>query len=215
MKSKINIYIVDDHGLFREGVKFLLSTWDYVSKIYEAESASVFLNDFESKQIDLVLMDIDMPEINGIEATKQAIRKNENLIIIALSMHGNENYYREMLNAGAKGFLLKNSNFEDVKNGITEVMQGRSYFSPEILNSIISNLNKDQFKAENKADLSKREIEVLYHICKGLSNQEIADKLFRSRRTIDKHRENLLLKTNAKNTAELVVFAIKNSYFKI
>jgi DNA-binding NarL/FixJ family response regulator len=114
-----------------------------------------------------------------------------------------------MINAGAKGFILKNSDIVDVETAIQQVASGNNFFSPEILNRLIKGFGNKPAKSKS-TDLTNREEEVLYHICKGLSNQEIADKLFLSKRTIDKHRENLLSKTNSKNTAGLVMFAVKN-----
>ena len=155
-----------------------------------------------------------MPVIDGITASKTAMEMYPDLKIIALSMYAEEEYYSKMIDVGVKGFLLKNSQFEDVQKAILEVSEGNNFFSPEILDRIISNMYK---KKDEKTvlDLTEREIEVLYNICKGLSNQEIADLLFISKRTVHKHRENLLLKTNAKNTAGLVVYAIKNGIFEI
>jgi DNA-binding NarL/FixJ family response regulator len=154
-------------------------------------------------------MDIEMPEIDGIATTKLALEKNPDLKIVALSIYGDENYYTEMINAGAKGFILKNSDIVDVETAIQQVASGNNFFSPEILNRLIKGFGNKPAKSKS-TDLTNREEEVLYHICKGLSNQEIADKLFLSKRTIDKHRENLLSKTNSKNTAGLVMFAVKN-----
>lgn len=214
MTKKLIIYIVDDHNLFREGLRFLLSNSDLYADIFEAENGQQFLNNLNIVNPDIILMDIEMPVMNGIVATKEALAINHELKIIALSMYGNENYYSEMIDAGAKGFLLKNSKFNDVRNAILDVYNGKNYFSPEILEAIIKNLNKKKYKKTN-SDLSEREVEVLYNICKGFSNQEIADNLFLSKRTVDKHRENILLKTQSKNTAELVVFAIKNKIFEV
>jgi DNA-binding NarL/FixJ family response regulator len=159
-------------------------------------------------------MDIEMPGINGIEATKEVLKIYSKTKVIALSMYGNENFYSEMIDAGAKGFLLKNSKFKDVQKAIIDVYQGKNFFSQEILESIIKNLNKNKYKKKN-TDLTEREIEILYNICKGLSNQEISDFLYISKRTVDKHRENILLKTQSKNTAGLVVYAIKNKIFEV
>jgi DNA-binding NarL/FixJ family response regulator len=159
-------------------------------------------------------MDIQMPEVDGITASKLALEKYPDLKIIALSMFSEEEYYTKMIDVGVKGFLLKNSQFEDVQKAIVEVYEGNNFFSPEILEHIISSMYKK--KTEKPVlDLTEREIEVLYNICKGLSNQEIADSLCISKRTVDKHRENLLLKTEAKNTAGLVVYAIKNGIFEV
>ena len=211
----LNIFIVDDHTLFREGLKFLLSNSSFVLSISEAKNGKDFINNIHSNPPDVVLMDIEMPVKNGIEATKEALKIIPSLKIIALSMYGEENFYRDMIDAGAKGFLLKNSRFDEVEQAIMDVYEGKNYFSPEILNQIIKNLNRNNNLAKKNAVLSKREQEVLFHICKGLSNQEIADTLCISKRTVDKHRENILLKSQSKNTAELVVYAIKFQYFEL
>jgi len=213
MTDKIKIFLVDDHSLFREGLKFLLSNTESISDIFEAENGVLFLKELETTQPDIILMDIEMPVMNGIEATQKALNLYKDVKIIALSMHGDENYYTEMINAGAKGFLLKNSKFEDVLKAITEVYEGRNFFSAEILELIIKNLNRKTKKTNHF--LTNREIEILYNICKGLSNQEIAELLYISKRTVDKHRENLLLKTQSKNTAGLVIYAIKNDIFEV
>ncbi len=214
MNEKLNIYIVDDHSLFREGLKILLDTCESVQEVREASNGGDFLNNLESFIPDVVLMDIEMPEMNGAEATRRVLLKYPEIKIIALSMHSEESFYSEMIEAGAKGFLLKNSQFKDVQKAILDVVDDKNYFSPEILSSIIRSLNKGIKEPFNCA-LTKREQEVLLNICQGLSNQEISKCLFISKRTVDKHRENILLKTSSRNTAELVVYAIKNGYFKI
>jgi NarL family two-component system response regulator LiaR len=213
MKEKLIIVLVDDHSLFREGLRFLLSNSNLVLDIYEAENGKALLEQISNIKPDIILMDIEMPEMNGIEATQEVLKLYPKIKIIALSMYANENYYTEMIDAGAKGFLLKNSKFEDVQRAITDVYEGRNYFSPEILNAIIKNLNK-KAKKQN-FDLTEREIEILYNICKGFSNLEIANILCISKRTVDKHRENILLKTQSNNTAGLVVYAIKNNIFDV
>ncbi len=214
MTNKIKIFLVDDHNLFREGLKFLLSNNDLISEIYEAENGEDLLKNILDVKPDIILMDIEMPVMNGIEATKAVLKIYPKTKVIALSMYGNENFYSEMIDAGAKGFLLKNSKFEDVQKAIVDVNDGKNYFSAEILEAIIKNLNKKKYKKKN-TDLTEREIEILYNICKGLSNQEIADFLYISKRTVDKHRENVLLKTQSKNTAGLVIYAIKNQIFEV
>ena len=212
--KKINLYLVDDHSLFREGLKFLLSNLDFVNEIYEAENGEQFLSHLNENQVDLVLLDIAMPEMNGIEATQKALEICPEIKIIALSMYSDESYYYSMIEAGATGFLLKNSNFTEVKKAIIDVLEGKNYFSMEILQSIVARINRTSEKPNNN-DLTDRELEVLFQICKGRSNPEIAKILSISKRTVDKHRENLLQKTNSKNTANLVVFAVKQGYFKV
>lgn len=214
MNKKLKLLLVDDHTLFREGLHFLLSGSEMISEIKEAQNGKDFLACLEEYVPDIVLMDIDMPIMNGIEATQKALTMYPALNVIALSMYADEGYYTEMIDAGAKGFLLKNSQFNDVLSALQEVDSGRNYFSPEILASIIKNLNKKHF-APKPGTFTKRELEVLIKICQGMSNHEIGNALNISKRTVDKHRENILLKTQSKNTAELVVYAIKNGYFEI
>lgn len=215
--KKLKLYIVDDHKLFREGLKLLLSTQDFVHHIYEASNGREFIENLSFVDCDVVLMDIEMPEMNGVEATEKALRMRPDLKIIVLSMYGDEQYYYKMVDAGVKGFVLKNSGIEKVIEAIRKVAAGENYFSEELLMNILNNM-RDVGKSELEApdnEISEREMEILYHVCLGLSNQEIADKLFISKRTVDKHRANLLSKTGCRNTAALVMYAIKNKMIDI
>ena len=211
--SKISVYIVDDHSLFREGMRLLLSNLDYIGNIYEAENGQQFTDGLKTNPVDIALLDIEMPVMNGIEAAKLAREICPGIKIITLSMYSDENYYLSMIEAGACGFLLKNSNFQEVEKAITDVYNDKTYISIEILNNILKHPTKTNSNLTE--ELSDRETEVLILICKGLTNVEIADKLNLSKRTVDKHRENLLLKTQSKNTANLVIFAIKSGLLKI
>ena len=132
-------------------------------------------------------------------------------------MYGDEQYYYKMIDAGAKGFLLKNSGIDKVVAAIQKVAAGESFFSEELLVNILNNMRDNKADTAGAADndISDRELEILYQVCLGLSNQEIADKLFISKRTVDKHRANLLSKTGCKNTAALVMYAIKNKIIEI
>lgn len=214
--DKINLAIVDDHSLFRNGLKLLLSKScdDIIMGIFEADSGDSFLSMIKDKNIDVVLMDIDMPGKNGIETTRMALSQNENLKIIALTMYGEDDYYLKMINAGASGFLLKDAEISELRKAIVKVNEGETYFPGNILYQIIKSESSTETDAQ-VTDLSEREIEILELICKGLSNQEIADELFLSKRTVDKHRSNILFKTDCKNTAQVVVFALKNKLVKI
>lgn len=213
--EKINIFLVDDHKLFREGLKLLLSNLDIIGNVYEASSGKEFLDKLEDTDCDIVLMDIEMPEINGIETTKLAIEAKPDLKVIALSMYGEEMYYYKMLDAGAKGFLLKDSGVEAVQEAVETVYGGSSFFSEDLLFNILQTIRAKKKDEKIVWDLSEREQEILYYVCKGLSNQEIADTLCISKRTVDKHRGNLLSKTQCKNTASLVMFAIKNKLIEV
>lgn len=210
------IALVDDHALFRNGLKLLLDNTNNMKVVAEAANGKEFVDKLTHDNApDVVLMDISMPVMNGIEATRKAIEIAPQLKIIALSMFGEEDYYYEMINAGAKGFLLKNSDISDVMNAIEQVMAGNNYFSQDILYNVIRNFQPHKEPDTTYTNFSKRELQVLKEICKGLSNQEIAESLFISKRTVDKHRSNLLSKTNSKNTANLIMYAIKNKIISV
>lgn len=212
--ENLSLILVDDHKLFREGLKLLLDNLSFVQEVREASNGQVFLQELEAGVPDLVFIDVDMPVLNGIEATRKALQLFPDLNIIALSMYGDEEYYMKMINAGVKGYILKNCGIQEVEAAIRSVVSGKVYFSQEILMLMIKNINKKRDHSK-KSGLSEREREILCHICMGLSNHEIADLLCLSKRTVDKHRENLLLKTQSKNTAGLVIYAIKNSIFEL
>lgn len=207
--------IVDDHALFRDGLKLLLNSFPNFKVVAEASNGEEFLQTLELIPVDIVLLDIEMPILNGIEATKIAIKKQANLKIITLSMYGDEEYCYKMIEAGASGFLLKDSDIDEVHSALNAVVEGKSYFSQELLQNLINNLKNQDENTKETFDLSAREIEIIDLICQGLSNIEIGEKLFLSKRTVEKHRANILEKTNSKNTASLVMFAIKNKIVSI
>ncbi|MFZ4463606.1 MAG: response regulator [Bacteroidales bacterium] len=213
--DSLKILIVDDHALFRSGLKNLLSGYYPNSEIQEATDGTDFFVILQSFVPDLVFMDIDMPLMDGISATKRAMIEFPAIRIVALSMYGDDIYYYKMVDAGAKGFLLKNSDMTEVIEAIETVIKGDHYFSKELLLKIVKNLRKSKDGNWKAIDLSEREMEILELICKGNSNQEIGEKLFLSKRTIDKHRANILEKTDSKNTAQLVMNAIKNQWILV
>jgi DNA-binding NarL/FixJ family response regulator len=212
--EKIRIIIADDHQLFRNGLKILLDSFPDFEVTAEASNGEEFLKLIKETPAEIALMDINMPEMDGIEATRRAVKIKPAINIIALSMYGEEEYYYKMVDAGAKGFLLKDSDIFEVREAILTVMKGGSYFSQELLYHVIQKIKHREHETKI-ANLSKREKEILLKICEGLSNQEIADTLFISKRTVDKHRANLLGKTNSKNTASLILFAIRNKLIEI
>lgn len=203
------VILVDDHQLFREGLKMLLENMALIRHVDEAPDGAAFFKLLEKGRPDVVFMDIEIPGKDGITLTQEALERYPDLKVIALSMYGDENYYTRMISAGARGFILKNSGIQDVEEAIRYVVSGNNYFSPEILNRLIRGFRNNR-RTVASTELTEREQEVLYHICKGLSNQEIADTLFLSKRTVDKHRENLLSKTGSKNTAGMVMYAVKH-----
>jgi len=220
MESKKNrVILVDDHKLFREGLKFVIQQMDNMEVVAEASNGKEFLEILENQEVDLVLMDIAMPELNGIEATKQAVEKYPGIRILVLSMFCDEEYYFQMIQAGVMGFVLKEVGKNELEEAIAAVLRGENYFSQKLLRDIIMNLNnptqKQKAPVESKVDLTKRELEVLKLICEGLSNSQIADKLFISLRTVEGHKSNLISKTGVKNSISLVMYALKNKLVEI
>lgn len=212
--EKIRIALADDHQLFRNGLKILLGGYPEFEVVAEASNGAELLKVLENCPTDIVLMDINMPEMDGVEATSRISRQIPEVFVIALSMYGEEEYYYRMVEAGAKGFILKDSDISDVYDAIIAVYRGGNYFSQELLYHVIRRI-KNREQEEKSSSLSKREKEILFKICEGLSNHEIAEELFISKRTVDKHRANLLAKTGSKNTASLILYAIKNRLIEI
>ena len=210
----IRIALADDHQLFRNGLKILLGGYPEFEVVAEASNGTELLKVLENCPTDIVLMDINMPEMDGVEATSRISRQIPEVFVIALSMYGEEEYYYRMVEAGAKGFILKDSDISDVHDAIIAVHRGGNYFSQELLYHVIRRI-KNREQEEKSSNLSRREKEILFKICEGLSNHEIAEELFISKRTVDKHRANLLAKTGSKNTASLILYAIKNRLIEV
>lgn len=211
MSQEIRIALVDDHALFRNGLRGLIDGKHNCRVVAEASDGEEFLANDVAMSADIVFMDIAMPTLSGDKATVAALERNPNLKVICLSMFGEEKYYSMMIEAGAKGFLLKDSSVEEVFAAIESVMANEEYICTAVLQAL-----SGAMRASDEADiLSERETDVLLGICQGLSTQEIADKLFLSKRTVDSHRANILEKTGSNNTASLVVYAIKHNLVEI
>ncbi|MFV0554351.1 MAG: response regulator [Mangrovibacterium sp.] len=214
--KKRTVILVDDHTLFRNGLRILLDASGDYEVIAEAANGQEFLAQLTHQIPDVVLLDIEMPVMDGITAAKRAMEQYPDLKIITLSMYGEEYYYYAMVDAGVNGFLLKNSDITEVVQAIEAVCSGSNYFSSELLDNLVMNFRSKPNRLTKEQDLlSSREIEILIWICKGFSNQEIGDKLCTSKRTVDKHRANILEKSQCKNTPQLVVFAIKHKLVEV
>jgi DNA-binding NarL/FixJ family response regulator len=217
-ENKIKVFIVDDHDIFRDGIKLLLSSGQKAEIVGEASNGQEFLDKIESTQPDVVLMDIAMPVLDGIETSKKVREKYNDIKILALTMFGDEKYYYQMIQAGVKGFVLKSSGISELLKAITEVHEGRSYFSNELLIKLIADIGDQKDKKgkdDSEGKISKRELEVLKLIAMGNSNEEIAGQLNISTTTIRTHRANLISKTGCANTASLVMYAIKHKLVEV
>jgi DNA-binding NarL/FixJ family response regulator len=211
MEREIKIALVDDHALFRNGLRGLIDGKRNCRVVAEASDGAEFLDNEKAMAADVVFMDIAMPTLSGDKATIAALERRPDLKVICLSMFGDERYYSRMVEAGAKGFLLKDSSIEEVFAAIEAVVNGEEY----ICNDVMRMLSEAMRRNDEIKVLSEREIDVLLGICRGLSTQEIADGLFISKRTVDTHRANILEKTGSNNTASLVVYAIKHGLVEI
>ena len=208
--EKPGIIIVDDHRLFRSGLKYILDASDKYQVIAEASNGIELLALLENTKPHLVIMDINMPKMNGIEATRLAMIKYPDLKIIILSMYGEIEYYNALVDFGIKGFVLKDADNEEFFLAINKVLSGETYFSQQLLLKIIR-----ESTLADPVKLSGREKEILGLISRGLSNHEIAGVLNISQRTVERHRTHLLEKTGSKNSIRLIIYALKNNLISI
>ncbi|MBN2174447.1 MAG: response regulator transcription factor [Bacteroidales bacterium] len=202
------IIIVDDHVIFRKGLYTILNEIDFVKVVGEASNGNELLELLKKQPADVILMDIKMPVMDGIEATKKVSAKYPGIKVIALTMFEEISYFNKMIEAGASGFLLKKTTSEELERAINLVLEDESYFSEEFMSSV--NMYLKPKHKDTSINLTDREQEVLELICKGYSNVEIANFLGVSSRTVDGFRARLFEKTGAKNAPNLVMFAIKN-----
>lgn len=213
MKDIYKVIIVDDHKLFREGLVFMISKLKGFEVVGEASTGSAFLELIEKVQTDIVIMDIAMPGIDGVNATATALEKYPELKIIALTMFCDEEYYYKMIQAGVSAYILKESGKDELAAAMNAVVNGENYFSQKILHNIIMNMNGNKtIKTAEKPQeirLTKRETEILTLICQGMSNAQISDRLCLSLRTVEGHKSNLFSKTGVKNSISLVMLAMK------
>jgi DNA-binding NarL/FixJ family response regulator len=203
----IRISVVDDHDLFREGIKLVLSQIPGFVVVSEACDGRQFIDSMDQQEIDVVLMDIEMPRLNGIQASREALEKMPGLKIIALTMFSDKGNYTQMINAGAKGFVLKQASKVELREAITAVFHGETYMDKEIQ---LRGSNSSQGSSAMTGELSMREIEIIVAICEGLTTKDIGDRLCISHKTVETHRTNIFKKTGVRSLAELVIWAIKN-----
>lgn len=215
MSEEYKIIIVDDHKLFREGLSFVLSQIKGFFVAGEASSGLSFLEMMDCVHADIVLMDISMPGISGITTTEQALIKQPELKVIALTMFCDSEYFNKMLQAGVAGYILKDSGMEELSRALKSVAAGERYYSQKLLHNII--LNSSGQRTVNKSvsnhlvKLTQKEKEVLKLICQGYSNSEISNKLSISHRALEEYKSDLICKTGVKDALNLAIYAIRNS----
>ena len=213
MRAKKTIAVVDDQYLFRQGLISLLKEYDEFDVIMEASNGKEFLDKLRAKQPHIVLMDLEMPVMDGIETTIALKKEFPNVKIIILTMHNDEEFIVHLIEKGANGFLPKDTDIEVVVDAINSVLENGYYFDDRISKAMVKGLVRTKKVKPSFTDqhLTEKEMTVVKLICKEYTNKEIAEKLCLSPRTIDSYRENILLKTKAKNTAGIVMYAVKHN----
>jgi DNA-binding NarL/FixJ family response regulator len=210
----IKIVIIEDLPIVLEGLKLLLNKVKDFQIVGEYRNGKEFIDTIKDFDADIVLTDIDMPIMDGVETTTLALTFKPDIKIIALTMYNDKKFYYKMVTAGAKGFILKQSSSRELELAIREVYKGDNYFSAELLRTVIVEMQgiENEIVKEKKEllKLTERETQIMQLLCQGLSNQEIADKLFVSLRTIETSKYRLMQKTNTNNNASLIIWAIKN-----
>jgi len=207
----INLLIVDDHQLITDGISQILESKKMIGEIHTAKNGKEAVDKALAENIDCVIMDINMPILNGLEASK-LIKKDKPLIkIIVVSMLCDAAIVSKMLKAGADAFINKDTGKAELLKAIDKVMHDEKYISSEISANLFAHLNdRNISSSENEKHLTTREIEIIRYIAEGFTNHEIADKLFLSHVTVDTHRKNILAKLQLKNTAALVKYAAEH-----
>lgn len=210
--ANIKVLLVDDHKIVRDGIKLMLEPQAGIDVVAEAENGEKVIGLLQESPVDVIVMDINMPKMNGIVTTKIVKEKYPGIKVLALTMSSDDTHIRQMVQAGASGYIMKSAGREELTTAIHEVMEGKHYFSDQATQSIMMDLvkNKGKSSAPDPIHITERETEVLQMIVKEHTNQEIAEKLYISPRTVDAHRRNLLQKTGARNTAGLVSYAFQH-----
>lgn len=211
----INVLLAENHLILRDGIKALLKDHPEIKIIAEASNGTEVQKLLVDSDVDLLILDINMPEMDGLKTAEYVKENHKNIKVLVLSMLDQEKFVSKSLAAGALGYILKTTGKDELVNAIKMVAKGDPYISHKISASMIKNLNYT-FHSDQKieVDLSPRELEILHLIADGMTNAEIADKIFTSKRTVESHRKNLIDKTGTKNTAALIKFALVNGILK-
>lgn len=214
----INLAIADDHKIFRNGLKATLEDYPDFNLMIEASNGKELIGLLATHTPDVILMDIKMPEMDGMQTTTFVSQNFKQIKVLALSMHNEDKYIVDMMRAGASGYLLKNAEPEEIIEAINTVYNKGFYFNEHLSVTLIKQLvgpGHADTLAQQNVELNDREIEVLKLVCQECSNQEIADKIFLSVRTVEGYRARLFEKTGSKNLVGLVIFAIKRGIISV
>lgn len=207
----VKVMLADDHVLMREGIKHLLEFDGTIHVIEEASDGIECLEKLEKVQPDILLLDINMPSMNGIEVLEELKKKNNPLKVLMLTVHSEVEYLVKAIDIGANGYILKDSGSVELKQAINEIMNGESYIQPSLLPSLNSRLVNRDIDKEKIESLTKRELEILTQVADGMFNKEIAANLHISERTVKNHLSNVFRKIDVSDRTQAAVFAIRNN----
>lgn len=207
--TPIDIYIADDHKMFTDGVELILGTESEINVLGVARNGKQLLGLLKNQTADVVLLDITMPEMDGMATAEEIIKLYPTVRVMMLTMHNTIDHVVPMVKMGVHGYLLKNTGKTELVNAIKQLYENGQYYSGEVAAKLAAGIREHE---EKTIKLTTREKEVLQLVFEGLSTLEISEKLFLSHRTVETHRSNLLSKTETKNTAQLINFGLKNGY---
>jgi two-component system, NarL family, response regulator NreC len=218
MGTQVRLVLADDHKMLREGFKTLLSKQSTIQLVAEAENGAQLLQQVEKYQPDIVITDIKMPVLDGIETCRIITERNPHIGVIALSTYDSENLIIDMLDAGAKGYLLKNTDKKELVKAITTVYEGGTYFCDQVaanFHKMLEQTRTQHYKVKTLVEFTDRELNILKLSCKEYTNKEIAAILTLSSRTVEAHKERMQAKVEAKNIIGVIMYAIKHNLIPV
>ena len=212
--TPIKIIITDDHDVIIDGLMALLSTENDIQIVGRANNGKQLLDIIKNKPVDLIILDIEMPEMNGVEAAEKIKEKFPELKILVLTMYNTPDFIANLLRHGIDGYILKNSRKKELLQAIRSVMMGRSFYAPEVTEMMMDSFRQEKYNKKNTPVLTPREKEIIRLITEEYTSREIGEKLFISFHTVERHRKNIIAKLGVKNVAGLVKYAIRNGLVK-
>jgi DNA-binding NarL/FixJ family response regulator len=212
--EKLRILLADDHGIVRDGLKLLISTQPDMQVVGEAEDGNEALRQAKELNPDIIVMDISMPELNGAQATERLKVLCPHIKVIALSAYADEVHVRQLLAAGANGYVVKRTIAEELTRAIRSVAQGGVYLDPTVASAVTASYTGNAFKSKGTVNLSPREQEVLIDVARGYSNKEIGERLHISVKTVEGHKASLMEKLELKSRADIVRYALRQGWLQ-
>jgi len=209
MSTKATILIADDHQLFLDGLKLILRNQPAFHIVAEAQNGEQVLSVLASQQIDLAILDLNMPGMKGIDLVKTVKQKFPDIKVLVITMHHEQEIISEILLAEAEGYILKNSGKKELTEAISDILSGKTHYEKEVLDLMLQKVKADRKTEELKKNLTERELEILSLIVQEFTSKEIAEKLFISKQTVDTHRLNIMHKTGAKTLVGLIKYAMQ------